>query len=248
MPLDFDIVHLEQIDSTQAEARRRLEAGQAELGLVVVADEQLEGRGRRGRIWHTVPGHSLAATLVLPAVLGERPAAFVLLMAVAGARALEHCGASEVAIKWPNDLYLGERKIGGFLAERTRAADGPRLLLGWGANLSEPATPLPAPLGEIAGHASLAPRPGLRDEVLGRFLSEVSETLAGLGGGDERRRRAEFSRRSWLDGRSVEIRAGGQNQIARVASVTGDGDIRLADGRQLLGEHVEEILPLPATR
>jgi BirA family biotin operon repressor/biotin-[acetyl-CoA-carboxylase] ligase len=248
MSFAFDVVHLLQTDSTQAEARRRLDAGRSDLGLVVVADEQCQGRGRRGRTWHTSPGRSLATTLVLPAVLGERPAALVLLMAVAGARALERCGAREVAIKWPNDLYRGERKIGGFLAERLRAAGGERLLLGWGVNLAEPRTPWPPPLDATAGHAGLEPTASLRDVVLGHFLSEVSATLAGLGGPDEQERREEFSRRSWLDGRSVEIRGGGRSQIATVRRVTGDGDVLLADGRQLLGEHVEEILPLTGTR
>lgn len=244
----FDIVHLPRTDSTQAEARRRVEAGSGAPGLVLVADEQTEGRGRRGRAWTTFPGHSLAVTAILPAVRTPRPGALLLLAAVAGARALEAAGSRPIAIKWPNDLYAEDRKLGGLLADHLRAPTGECLLLGWGVNLSSLPEPLPAPLTRIAGDAGLPPGAATRERVLTGFLEELRAALAELTRGEDGPRRAEFCRRSWLDGREVEIQGGGRRQRAVVERVTSDGDVVLADGRQLLGEHVEAIVPVDASR
>ncbi|HLQ62101.1 MAG TPA: biotin--[acetyl-CoA-carboxylase] ligase, partial [Candidatus Acidoferrales bacterium] len=110
-------VHLESVTSTQEVARG------LPLGSVVVADHQTAGRGRADRVWETPPGTALLASFVVP----PQP----LLSLACGVAAAEACGA-RVRLKWPNDLLLGGRKVGGILVEA-----GPRkAVVGIGINLS----------------------------------------------------------------------------------------------------------------
>jgi BirA family transcriptional regulator, biotin operon repressor / biotin---[acetyl-CoA-carboxylase] ligase len=112
-------LHLDTIDSTNAEALRRARAG-ARGPLWIVAREQTAGRGRRRRAWESLPGN-LYATLLLsdPAPAAMAPQlAFVAALAVydavvSAAPAL----AARFALKWPNDLLCGARKIAGILIE-----------------------------------------------------------------------------------------------------------------------------------
>lgn len=88
-------------------------------GLVYVADEQVAGRGRRGRSWAAPSGTSLLSSVLLRP--GWLPAAdaflLTMLAAVAAAEAIEQCSGLTVGLKWPNDLQIGPRKLGGILVE-----------------------------------------------------------------------------------------------------------------------------------
>ena len=97
---------------------------------VVVADEQTEGRGRRGAHWHSPPGSGLWMSVVLP---GDRAVPHAsLLVGLATAEAIEAVAAGvRVGIKWPNDLMIRGGKVGGILCESTGAA----LVAGIGINL-----------------------------------------------------------------------------------------------------------------
>src|SRR5213078_2065871 len=92
--------------------------------VLLVADEQTAGRGRRGQRWHSMPGSGLTFSL---AVALRRPArelaALSLVAGVAVARALRALGVRQAALKWPNDLVVEAAKLGGILVE-TRANGG----------------------------------------------------------------------------------------------------------------------------
>jgi BirA family biotin operon repressor/biotin-[acetyl-CoA-carboxylase] ligase len=113
------IPHLDTVDSTNAEALRRARAG--ERGpLWIVATQQTAGRGRRGRSWVSPPGN-LHATLLLtdPAPAAAAPQlGFVAGLALHDAAvAASPALAPRLALKWPNDLLCGTRKIAGILIE-----------------------------------------------------------------------------------------------------------------------------------
>src|SRR5260221_7438558 len=93
------------------------------LGSVVVADHQTAGRGRHGRSWEAPAGSGLFVTFVL------EPSPIVVF--AAGVAAAEACGRGAL-LKWPNDLVLGDRKLGGILAE----VRSDHALVGIGINLS----------------------------------------------------------------------------------------------------------------
>ena len=154
------VIAFEEIDSTNAEARRRAEVG--ELGpLWVTALRQSAGRGRRGRAWDTGTGN-LAASLLLTSDLPPAEAAqisFVAALAVSDL-ARTYLAADLVRLKWPNDLIVGGRKAAGILVESGRTSDG-RLWLatGVGVNLVHAPDATERPATSFAAHIDPAPPP-----------------------------------------------------------------------------------------
>jgi BirA family biotin operon repressor/biotin-[acetyl-CoA-carboxylase] ligase len=105
-------------------------------GVVLLAAEaQSAGRGRRGRRWHSAAGADLTFSL---AVTSGRPArelpALALLAGVAATRALRCAGVTEAALKWPNDLVVDGAKLGGILVETRSAGKRTRAVIGIGLN------------------------------------------------------------------------------------------------------------------
>jgi BirA family biotin operon repressor/biotin-[acetyl-CoA-carboxylase] ligase len=146
---------LDEIDSTNAEARRRAEAG--ETGpLWITAARQTAGRGRRGRSWETGEGN-LAATLLL--TTGKPPAeaaqiSFVAALAVADL-ADRFVPASLVSLKWPNDPLIAGKKASGILVESGPSPGGLWVAVGIGVNLA--AVPADVPATSFAEHMSAPP-------------------------------------------------------------------------------------------
>lgn len=245
------LVRLRETDSTSAHARRLLEQGLLPPGAVVLAERQTAGRGRRGRGWVTLPGRSLAASVLVTLPPLPRPSRLTLLAAVAACRALEQLGASDLSIKWPNDLMRANRKIGGILVEQVgQDGGGMRFVLGIGINLELRPGDLPEELLEIAGDAGLRVQGDLRERLLAALLMELDAAWAELGGPGDAERGAEYQRRSWLRGRRVELTVGGQRFTTRIKDVSPDGDLLLPDGRLLAGETVQlsAVTDLPCAR
>lgn len=151
------------LDSTNAEARRRAEAG--EFGPVWIhAVEQTAGRGRRGRSWRGGLGN-LAATLLTPVDLAPAEAAQVsFVAAVALCETVNALAEGEAAcLRWPNDLYVSGGKAAGILVESgPRPGGGLWLAVGIGVNLASapPSDQVERPaaaLSEIPGFGSPGP-------------------------------------------------------------------------------------------
>ena len=113
-----------EIRSTQDEARRLVDTGEAEPGHVIVADRQTDGRGRFGRVWLSPQG-GLYATYI---IAGQPSLAWI--ASVASARALGRFGV-DATLKWPNDLLVNDAKLAGILIEKI----GKLALIGIGINL-----------------------------------------------------------------------------------------------------------------
>lgn len=107
----FTVEVLPEIDSTNSELMRRARAGLAEPTLLV-AEQQTAGRGRLGRNWHSAPGDSLTFSLGLPLAPVDW-SGLSLAVGVAVADALD----PRIRLKWPNDLWVDGRKLGGILVE-----------------------------------------------------------------------------------------------------------------------------------
>ncbi len=84
-------------------------------GVLLVAEEQTAGRGRRGKRWYSAPGAGV--TFSLSVRIAKSVAGLSLVAGVGAARALRAMGASRVALKWPNDLVVDGAKLGGILVE-----------------------------------------------------------------------------------------------------------------------------------
>jgi BirA family biotin operon repressor/biotin-[acetyl-CoA-carboxylase] ligase len=120
--------------------QRLLEEDDAE-GTIAVAEEQSEGRGRLGRPWHAPPRTSvLVSVLLRPNVDPARLPELSLIAGGAVAEAIAEVTGVQPAIKFPNDVLIGGRKVAGILAE---ASDG-RVVLGIGVNANQTEQQLPA--------------------------------------------------------------------------------------------------------
>jgi BirA family biotin operon repressor/biotin-[acetyl-CoA-carboxylase] ligase len=139
-------VFFDTVGSTNDVAASLAAAGDNE-GAVVVADRQTAGRGRRGHTWFSPPGSGLYASVILmPGRTRVDPMRATLLLTLAAGVALAEAVELEtglnVDLKWPNDLYVGRRKLAGILAEGSgRGATIDAIILGFGINLKPMAYP-----------------------------------------------------------------------------------------------------------
>src|SRR5690348_14201359 len=158
----------DELDSTNAEARRRAEAGEG--GPVwITAGVQTAGRGRRGRAWSTERGN-LAATLLM---LTDRPPAeaaqLSFVAALAACDLADTCiGPGAARLKWPNDVLVHGKKAVGILVESGSRPDGRLwLAVGIGVNLAHHPQDVERPATSFAEHmAGRPPRPLDALEVL----------------------------------------------------------------------------------
>ncbi|MFG2047147.1 biotin--[acetyl-CoA-carboxylase] ligase [Micromonospora sp. NPDC048935] len=176
--------------STNADVAEAARADEPE-GLVVVAERQTAGRGRRGRVWQSPPRAGIATSVLLrpgeavpdrgwlpatPAGYGWLP----LLAGVALVEAVARLAELEATLKWPNDLLIGDAKCAGVLAEAVpgRSPDQPpAIVLGIGLNVTLRAEELPVnPTGLPATSLQLAGATATdRDPLLRALLRSVAD-------------------------------------------------------------------------
>lgn len=244
-----DISVTERTGSTNADLVAKGRAGAPE-GLVLVAEEQVAGRGRMGRAWVSPPRAALTFSVLLrpdgvpPARRGWLP----LLAGVAAAAAVRQVSGLEAQLKWPNDVLIGSRKLAGILAE---SADG-AVVVGIGLNVSTTRAELPAP-----GPGALMPTSLLlegsatldRDLLLRRLLDQLEHWYQGWRGaapaGDPtssslrseylrfcstvgRQVRAELPAGQVVEGTAADVDADGRLVVTGPAGRTaiGAGDVR----------------------
>lgn len=135
------ILRFDSLPSTNTEAARQARLGVPE-GLCVVAREQTAGRGRKGRVWVSPLDAGLYFSIVLrPQMEQSRWPLLTLMSALAVHQALMQACGLATDIKWPNDVYAGERKLCGILAETVEAEAGRAVIIGIGINLNDHAFP-----------------------------------------------------------------------------------------------------------
>ena len=193
------LIRLERVESTQ-DVIHTLAAEGAPASTAVAAIEQTGGRGRRGRRWSSPPGGVWLSLLYRPTA-GNAAELLSLRIGLAAAAALDRiAGAGAVSLKWPNDLMLGDAKLGGVLCEARWQGDVPAwVAAGIGVNVRN-APPADARLpGARLGDR--VPSIGVDDvlEPLTDALRRVDPSGAALSPSEL----AEFAARDWLHGRSL---------------------------------------------
>jgi BirA family transcriptional regulator, biotin operon repressor / biotin---[acetyl-CoA-carboxylase] ligase len=168
-------VHHRLTDSTNARARELALAG-APDGTVVTATEQSAGRGRQGRTWTAPPGRALLLSAIVRE-LGRRDALLPLAVPVAVAEACDAFAGVRCGIKWPNDVWVGTRKLAGILLEG-RPQEG-WAVIGVGLNVGTAEDEFPEELRGVA--TSLAVESGVDpgvEAVLDAVLAALDARLA----------------------------------------------------------------------
>ena len=146
-----ELVFLTTIDSTNDHASRLL-ANEYEAPFIVISNQQTLGRGRMGRTWHSPPSSNLYMSFgSRPYVRPDRMQLFTLWMGVYVARHLKERLSLDIGVKWPNDLFYNNQKLGGMLTEARVDADSLReLVFGIGLNVNQTKKDWPKDLQQTA--------------------------------------------------------------------------------------------------
>ena len=222
-PQGYGLVRHAELDSTNSEARRLAEAGEAGP-IWIIAEKQNAGRGRRGRSWETLSGNLAATLLVRPKASREAVGQLSFAAALAVADVAAHFApAAAITVKWPNDVLADGRKLAGILLESGTDSQGGWLAVGIGINLATApeGTEFPATaLAEFAG----APSP---DDALAllaaRFLHWYD---AWMSGGFETLRAAWLARAGGL-GLPIRARLPHETRHGVFEGIDGNGALLL---------------------
>lgn len=170
-PVWTSIEVLPETPSTNAIVVERAREG-APQGVVVAAEHQTAGRGRLDRTWETPPRAALTVSVLLrpEAVPAERWSWLPLLAGVAVVEGVAAAGGPRCLLKWPNDVLVDGRKVGGLLVERVDSQEGPAAVVGIGINVSQTRAELPVPEASSLGLEGRAPD---RTLLLLRVLEEL---------------------------------------------------------------------------
>jgi len=227
----------EETGSTNADVADAARAGAAE-GLIVVAEQQVAGRGRRDRVWVSPARAGLTVSVLLrPGDVPQRHWAWLPLLAGVALRdAVQRIAEVDAALKWPNDLLVGDGKAAGILAEVT----GDAVVLGIGLNVTTRADELPPTTGLPATSLLLAgARSTDRDPLLRALLRGLAQWYAGWreAGGDAEMcgLLAAYQRDCATIGRDVRVLLPNSQEFTGTATtvdVDGRLVVRTADGER----------------
>ncbi|MGH8025476.1 MAG: bifunctional biotin--[acetyl-CoA-carboxylase] ligase/biotin operon repressor BirA [Pseudoxanthomonas sp.] len=215
------------VDSTNSELLRR-EAPAHGLA-ALIAERQTGGRGRRGKTWASPLAAHLYLSLSRQFSGGlARLGGLSLVAGVAAAEALHASGYGRVRLKWPNDLVVEGRKLGGLLVEGGGEHAGPvRAVIGLGLNVRMPdamAATLDQPWVDLAQLADQAPS---RNAVAARLLTHLMPALDQFDAEGLAPFLARYARFDALAGREVVVHLAGMTQAGTAAGIAEDGALRV---------------------
>lgn len=217
------------VGSTNREAMALAEAGVVH-GTVVLADSQTEGRGRLSRQWFSPPGVNLYSSTVLrEPVTADRFSEWLswlpLMAALAAAEAIQTTAGIQVAVKWPNDLLLADRKVGGILCESGAGFQ----IVGLGINVNGLRADLPSELQDVATTIySETGRLTDRNRLINAFLHELEACLQQWSEAGIEPIRLAYRQRCSTIGKSVKaLLAGDQEFIGIAEAIESDGSLHV---------------------
>jgi BirA family biotin operon repressor/biotin-[acetyl-CoA-carboxylase] ligase len=222
-----EVHYYARVGSTNDAARDLAEQGAPE-GTLVIADEQIAGRGRMNRVWVAPAGANLLMTVLfrptLPPALVQR---LVMACGLAIAEAAEDAAGVQVDVKWPNDLQIGGRKFCGILPESTIV--GERLawvIVGTGVNVNQ-VFAADDPLAATATSLRLASGREIdRVRLLGEILANLKRWAAQT---DSEALAATWRSRCVTLGQHIEVEGGGRRVAGLAEEIDGKGALWLRD-------------------
>jgi BirA family transcriptional regulator, biotin operon repressor / biotin---[acetyl-CoA-carboxylase] ligase len=239
----FAIDLIDTAGSTNTLLLQRAAAG-TPTGSVVMAEWQRSGRGRMQREWHAAIGGAITFSVLWRFTHGAAAlAGLSLAVGVALTRAIARLGASDVQLKWPNDVLWRERKLGGVLIEMQGDALGPSAaVIGIGMNvrlsdsvrerIGQPATDLEAACGCVID----------RSAAVGFILAELASVLDTFSTGGFAPLREEWLRSHAFDGKRVVVKLpNGRNDEGIIRGVDENGALLFDDGTGSRRLHSAEI-------
>ena len=197
-------------------------------GTLVVAGEQTQGRGRRGRGWSSPPGTGAWFSLIVrPPIAPAQAQGVALLTALAASEACEAACGLRPGIKWPNDLVLGDRKCCGILLEMAAEAERVNwVVLGVGVNVRQAEADFPPELRERAVSLSMAAgKPVSRASVIQGFVQALwarwdAFVQAGIPSFME-----DYAARSVTLGRTVRVEQAAESFVGVAEALGAQGEL-----------------------
>jgi BirA family transcriptional regulator, biotin operon repressor / biotin---[acetyl-CoA-carboxylase] ligase len=229
LPAGYRLLRLETVDSTNAEARRRAQAGEPGP-LWIWSARQSQGRGRGGREWISLHGNLFASLLIginSPIrVVGQLALVAGIIAYDTIAKLIAYEGRSELLLKWPNDVLLAGEKLAGMLLENVGGSVENRstVVIGTGINLVNYPEDLPQPAVSLAAYGmTVTPADAL--EVL---AATTHEWLTRWSEGNS----FPSIRRAWLDragptGRPLRVKINSEETEGVYGGLDADGALRL---------------------
>jgi len=195
-------------------------------GAVVIADSQQKGRGRLGRKWESPPGVNIYMSIILRPKIESKEATLITIMAaVACATALRRVTGLHVTIKWPNDLMVSDKKIGGILSElKTDHGRIISAIVGIGMNVNVGIDAYPADVQEIA--TSVKNETGMsysREVVISEILNEIDYWYKILNGMGKGILLLEWQKLTSTLGREVKVTVGKETFTGLAESIDSEG-------------------------
>lgn len=207
----------------------------AKDGTVVIAEAQSAGRGRHARTWFSPPGLNLSCSIIVRGLgrglsLADWLSWVPLTTALAVAEAVQTVAATSLALKWPNDLLLGERKVGGILCESSLTLPAnPVVVIGIGLNVNVPGEMFPDELRPIATSLFESSHRLIdRNRLLAQLLLELEQGLDELRDHGPSRLLQAYTRRCTTLGRQVRVVLGANEELLGTAvAITADGTLQV---------------------
>ena len=241
---EWQIEVCDEVGSTSDVVRERALTG-APHGLVVFAEHQTQGRGRRQNRWLAPRGKDLMFSLLL------RPSApqacwprITTLAALAVCKGIENELPLKPALKWPNDVLIAGKKIAGLLAESLVTPEGPCVVLGLGINVNSLGFPaeISATATSLLQQLERGPpelnRNLIATAVLAAFSRELERLEANFDGAMD-----EVRARSWLLGKTIRCVVNGAELFGRAADLNHEGHliVMLPDGSTRALSSADEV-------
>jgi len=200
-----------------------------EEGAVVISDSQEKGRGRLGRSWVSPPGLNIYMSIILrPRIEPDQVTVITILSAVACTHALRKTTGLAITVKWPNDLMVSDRKLGGILTEiKTTQKEIVLAVIGIGINVNMEAGDFPEQIRMMA--TSVKNETGksfAREPIVSEILNETDRWYRVLHAGQKKEIISEWQRLTSTLGKQVLVTAG-QETYYGLAEAIDDGGMLL---------------------
>ncbi len=214
--IDIEVKVEKEVSSTNTVLKQYVSGGQTE-DMILLAEEQSGGRGRRGRSFFSPEGTGLYMSLLLhPSLTPEEATMLTTMAAAAEAVALDRISGEDVKIKWVNDVWIRDKKVSGILTEGSVSMEDGHLeyaIVGIGINVYEPAEGFPEAIRDVAGAVFTNDicRENLRNRIAAEVLTQFLKYYQKL---PAKEYLEEYRKRSIAIGKQVQIISPGREETA----------------------------------
>jgi len=232
--LGRQFVYMQCVGSTN-DVAEQIASGEAPNGTLVLAETQLSGRGRFGRIWFSPERTGIYASLIIrPPFLPKDMLMLTIATAVGVCEGLRNSTSLPVMVKWVNDLVLGGKKIGGILIETKASARGVEFaIVGIGVNVNTEAKSFPKELRSVATSLKeFSGRYFQRERLLASTLAHLEHSYEVLLSGGFEKLRERYCQLHFTQGKLVEVTIDSESIVGVVKGLDEKGALilQLKDG------------------